>query len=73
MVYYFLQSLLPPLRFGYRSYMDVTGGLKKDGVNFHQDFIRNLKWSVESSKIDILLEVSLISTHFVLPHEGNIE
>ena len=53
--------------------MDVTGGLKKDGVKFHQDFIRNLKWSVESSKIDILLEVSLISTHFVLPHEGNIE
>ena len=53
--------------------MDVNGGLKKGGVNFPQELIIDLRWSVEDGRIDILLEISLISTHFALTHEVNIE
>ena len=34
---------------------------------------RNLKWAVEIGKIDIVIEVSLLSTHLAIPRERQLE
>ena len=53
--------------------MDVTGELKEYGVQWYQELIGNLIWEVEIGRIDILLEVSLLSNDLALPQEGHIK
>ena len=38
-----------------------------EGVQFYQELIGILQWAVEIGRFDILLEVSLLSSHLVLP------
>ena len=68
----FLPKCITPISCGYRPEIDVTGELKTDGVQCYQEMIANLGQAVEIGRIDILLEVSLISTHLAIPQEGNI-
>ena len=56
-----------PLSCGYRPDLDVTGELKSDGVQWYQELIGTLIYSVGIGRIYILLEVSLVSTHLALP------
>lgn len=58
---------------GYRPEMDVTAELKADGVQWYQEMIGQLRWAVEIGRVDILLEVSLLSQHLALPREGHLE
>ncbi len=44
-----------------------------DGLQFYQEIIGSLRWAVELGRVDILLEVSLISKHLALPREGHLE
>ena len=53
--------------------MDITGEIKADRVQWYQELIDTLRWVVEIGKIDILLEVSLLSTHLEIPQEGHLE
>ena len=62
-----------PLSSGYRPEMDVTAELKEDGVRWYQELIGQLRWAIEIGRVDILLEVSLLSQHLVLPCEGHLE
>ena len=41
---------------------DVTKKLNVEGVKFYQDMIGILRWAVEIGRVDILLEVSILST-----------
>ena len=50
-----------PLTNGYCPKMDVTQELKGDGIKYYQELIGVLRWEVEIGRIDILLEVSLLS------------
>ena len=59
-----------PLSCGHCPDMNVTGDLNAYGVQWYQELIRNLRWEVGIGRIDILLEVSLLSTHLELPREG---
>ena len=61
-----------PLRCGYSSEMDFIVEPKVDGVQCYQEIIGTLIWSVEIGRIDILLELSLLSTHLKLPREGHL-
>ena len=53
--------------------MDVTGDINADGVQRNQELIGTLIWALEIGRIDILLELSLMSTHLTLPQEGHLE
>ena len=64
---------LTPLSNGYRPEMDVTQELKADGVQYYQELIGILRWAVEIGRVDILLEVALLSQHLALPRQGHLE
>ena len=56
-----------PLKSGYRPELDTTPELKAGGVQQYQALIGVLRWAIEIGRIDILLKVSLMSTHLALP------
>ena len=62
-----------PIAHGYRPEMDATAELKADGVQWYQEMIGSLRWAIEIGRVDILLEVSLLSKHLALPREGHLE
>ena len=62
-----------PMANGYRPELDVSCELKADGVQYYQELIGVLRWAVEIGRVDILLEVSLLSQHLALPREGHLE
>ena len=53
--------------------MDCTAELKADGLQFYQEMIGSLRWAVEIGRVDILLEVALMSKHLALTREGHLE
>ena len=52
---------------------DVTKELNVEGVQFYQEMIGILQWVVEIGRVDILLEVSLLSSHLALPRIGHLQ
>ena len=62
-----------PLSNGYRPEVDVTAELKADGIQYYQEIVGMLRWAVEIGRVDILLEVSMMSAHLALPREGHLE
>ena len=62
-----------PLRSGYQPEMDTSPELKADGVQRYQEMICQLRWAVEIGRVDILLEVALMSQHMALPREGHMQ
>ena len=62
-----------PLVHGYRPEIDVTPELKADGLQYYQELVGVLRWAVEIGRVDILLEVSMMSAHLALPREGHLE
>ena len=55
-----------PMSWGHRPEMYVTGEIKENGVQCYQELVGTLRWAVEMGRIEILLEVSLLSTHLEL-------
>ena len=43
------------------------------GLNTYQELIVILGWAIDIGRIDILLEVSLLSSHLVLPCIGHLQ
>jgi hypothetical protein len=52
-----------PLPADYKPELETTAELKSDGIQAYQEMIGVLRWAVELGRVDILLEVALISTH----------
>ena len=51
----------------------VTKELNVEGVQFYQEMIGILRWAVEIGRVDILLEVSLLSSHLASPRIGHLQ
>ena len=51
----------------------MSADLKADVLQTYQELIGVLIWSVEISRIVILLETSLMSVHLALPRIGHLE
>ena len=68
-----LSKCRTPLAHGYRPELDATAELKSDGVQWYQELIGSLRWAVEIGRLDILLEVTLLSQQLALPREGHLE
>ena len=53
--------------------MDCTGELKADGLQFYHELISSLRWDLEISRVDFLLETAILSKHLAISLEGHLE
>ena len=56
-----------PMDTTYNPAEDVSKVLNADGLQAYQEMIVILRWAVEIGRINILLEVSLLSSYLALP------
>ena len=52
---------------------DVSKEMNVQGVQTYQELIGILRWAIEIGRVDILLEVSLLSSHLALPRVGHLQ
>ena len=62
-----------PINTTYTPELDVTKELDDEGVTFFQELFGILRWATEIGRVDILLEVSLLSQYQANPQEGHLE
>ena len=62
-----------PLKSGYKPEIDITAELKAEGMQYYQELIDVLRWAIELGRVDILLEVSLMSSYSACPRVGQLE
>ena len=61
-----------PIRTVYRPELDVSPELNKEDSTYYQSLIGILRWIVELGRVDICLEVSMMSSHLALPRQGHL-
>ena len=61
-----------PFHSGYKPELDITEEVDDSGTRYRQ-LIGILRWAVELGRIDILLEVSLLSQYLAAPRVGHLE
>ena len=64
---------ITPFKSGYHPADDITPELNAEGTNYFQELIGVLRWGIELGRVDILLEVSLLSCHLSLPRSGHLQ
>ena len=62
-----------PLPLNYRPEIDVSPLLSDELANRYQNLIGVLRWACELGRIDILLEVSWMSSYTTMPRRGHLE
>jgi hypothetical protein len=62
-----------PIKSGYRPELDFSSFLGDADANYYQNLIGVLRWMVELGRLDIYLEVSLLSAYNAQPREGHLE
>ena len=62
-----------PFMTGYHPKEDTTKELDTEGMRYYQELIGVLRWAIELGRVDMLLEVSLLSSHLSLPRVGNLQ
>jgi hypothetical protein len=58
---------------GYHPAEDDTPELNAKGLRCYQELIGILRWAVEIGRLDMLLEVALLSSHLAMPRRGHLE
>ena len=62
-----------PMKQGYHPSDDISVELDDKDLRYFQELIGILRWAIEIGRLDILLEVSLLSSHLALPRKGHLE
>jgi hypothetical protein len=62
-----------PIKSKYCPEIDVTPVLSESMALYYQGLIGVLRWICELGRIDILTEVSMLSSHNALPRQGHLE
>jgi hypothetical protein len=62
-----------PMQLNYRPELDVSPLLDHDQVNYYASLIGILHWTVELGRINIFINVSLISSFLGQPRVGHME
>jgi hypothetical protein len=62
-----------PLFTDYRPELDVTPELGEAEASYYHTLIGVLRWIVELGRVDIDVEVSMMSLHLALPREGHLK
>jgi hypothetical protein len=68
-----LKKASGPFAGRYKPQIDESPELDPTRANLYQSQIGILHWCVELGRIDIITEVSMVSTHLCLPREGHLE
>jgi hypothetical protein len=61
-----------PISTSYRPELDVGPALGPTDAAYYQSLIGILRWIVELGRVDICLEVSMMSSHLAMPREGHM-
>ena len=61
-----------PMTTSYRPELDITTELSPVDASYYMSLIGILRWIVELGRVDICLEVSMMSSHMAMPREGHI-
>jgi len=67
------RSAPTPMLTSYEPELDGTPELNDDDHRFYQELIGILRWATELGRVDILLEVSLLSQYQACPRQGHME
>ena len=62
-----------PMSISYHPSKDITREMNAEGLHSYQELILILRWEIEIGRIDILFEVSLLSSHLALPRIGDLQ
>ena len=62
-----------PTQSTYRPELDVSEELLPSDASYYQSLIGILQWIVELGRVDVCLEVSMMSSHLALPRKGHME
>ena len=62
-----------PMRSMYRPKLNISPELSTEESSYYQSLIGVLRWIVELGRINLCLEVSMMSSHQALPREGHLE
>ena len=62
-----------PLSSDYRPEVDVSNELEAEEAAYYQSLIGVLRWIVELGRVDICLEVSMMSSYLAMPRAGHME
>lgn len=62
-----------PMTTSYKPELDVSPELGPAEAAYFQSLIGVLRWIVELGRVDICLEVSMLSSHLALPREGHLD
>ena len=61
------------MRSTYRPELDVSEELSPSDALYYQSLIGILRWIVKLGRVDVCLEVSMMSSHLALPRRGHME
>ena len=70
--YVFPKGCNTPMSTSYRPELDVTPELKPAMSSYYMSLIGILRWIVELGRMDVCLEVSIMSSHMAMPREGQL-
>jgi hypothetical protein len=62
-----------PMQTSYRPELDVSPLLDPDQANYYASLIGILRWAIELGRIDIYIDVSLLSSHLAQPRVGHMQ
>ena len=62
-----------PYKSAYHPAHDTSAELDAEGIQYFQELIGMLRWAVELGRVDILLEVSLLSSFLASPRVGHLQ
>ena len=62
-----------PMRTDYRAELDVSPLLNADQANYYMSLIGILRWAVELGRLDIYVDVTLLSSYMAQPRRGHME
>ena len=62
-----------PMSYDYAPELDVSRELDPKEITFYQEIIGILRWRIEIGRVDITMEVSLLSGYQALPRIGHLE
>ena len=69
----FSSRMPAPLPSGYDPDLDITAELDPERASFYQSQIGVLRWMCELGRVDILTDVSVLSSQLVLPRDGHLD
>ncbi len=62
-----------PMMTNYLPELDGTEELDADETQIFQEYMGMLQWAIELGRVDVLLEVSLLSQYQASPRQGHME